>query len=148
MDTLKCSNCGEQKPADQFHKSQKPRGRAYNCKECMKAYHKDWYSRNAPTVREKDAKRYKAWRAESPNAQAAYRYGVPVEELDALYDAFSECMICGGPPVRDKRLCVDHCHETNRVRGLLCVKCNAALGHMDDDPGRLRAAADYLEEAR
>lgn len=39
---------------------------------------------------------------------------------------------------------IDHRHETGRLRGLLCQRCNTAVGNMDDDPARLRRAADYL----
>jgi hypothetical protein len=39
---------------------------------------------------------------------------------------------------------VDHCHHSRRVRGLLCVGCNAAIGHFSDNPQALRAALTYL----
>lgn len=65
------------------------------------------------------------------------------------YDALSErqggrCAICGDVP--KGRLVVDHDHETGKVRGLLCNFCNAALGFFRDDPHRLIAAANYLQE--
>src|SRR5712691_9627244 len=52
------------------------------------------------------------------------------------------CAICRKKP--KGLLCVDHCHVTGKVRGLLCRKCNSALGFYDDDPGLARAGADYL----
>ena len=42
-------------------------------------------------------------------------------------------------------LAVDHCHETGRIRGLLCMLCNRAAGFLRHDPARIRALADYLE---
>jgi hypothetical protein len=40
---------------------------------------------------------------------------------------------------------VDHDHKTGKVRGILCHKCNIALGLIGDDPARARALANYLE---
>jgi hypothetical protein len=44
------------------------------------------------------------------------------------------------------RLAVDHCHQTDRVRGLLCSKCNLLIGLAKEDPTILKTAASYLEE--
>src|SRR5215470_12521045 len=52
------------------------------------------------------------------------------------------CAICNKKP--NGLLCVDHCHVTGKVRGLLCRKCNSALGFYDDDPKLAQAGADYL----
>src|SRR5262249_8326484 len=51
--------------------------------------------------------------------------------------------ICRKNPER-RFLCVDHCHKTGKVRGVLCTLCNAALGGFGDDPKRMQAATDYL----
>lgn len=57
------------------------------------------------------------------------------------------CAVCYGPAVgKSDKLSVDHDHATGRVRGLLCHHCNAALGHLMDDPNLLRKAAIYLEK--
>lgn len=53
------------------------------------------------------------------------------------------CAICP----RQGRLCVDHCHARNSLRGLLCRKCNLGLGQFDDSPVRVLRAALYLMEA-
>lgn len=57
------------------------------------------------------------------------------------------CAICGRPPRASYpgTLHVDHCHDTGRVRGLLCQVCNLSLGKFNHDPDLLRRAAEYLE---
>ena len=52
------------------------------------------------------------------------------------------CAVCRKKP--KGLLCVDHCHVTGKVRGLLCRKCNSALGFYGDDPKLAQAGADYL----
>jgi hypothetical protein len=68
---------------------------------------------------------------------------------EACYAAMLEaqngvCAICGQAE-RGRRLAVDHCHTTGKVRALLCGFCNPSLGLMGDDSARLRAAADYID---
>jgi hypothetical protein len=81
------------------------------------------------------------------------RFGVTVEVYNEMLERQGHvCAICRNPETHTlkgvvRALAVDHCHETGRVRGLLCSLCNTMLGMADDDPQRLRAAIDYLEEA-
>jgi hypothetical protein len=71
------------------------------------------------------------------------RYGISPAEYDALLaKQGGACAICRK---RSKqRLCVDHCHLTGVVRGLLCNECNGALGYLRDDQASLVAALAYL----
>jgi len=67
------------------------------------------------------------------------------EEHQAMLEAQQgRCAICERPMDQPH---VDHCHDTGKVRGLLCSSCNNGLGRFADDPARLRAAATYLERA-
>jgi hypothetical protein len=63
------------------------------------------------------------------------------------YDSFSTralngCEICGGST--SKAIGLDHCHKTNKPRGMLCSKCNAGLGQFQDSSELLKKAAEYL----
>lgn len=55
------------------------------------------------------------------------------------------CAICLKPCITGEMLSVDHCHLTGKVRGLLCRKCNSAIGLLSDSPEMLRKALLYLE---
>ena len=55
------------------------------------------------------------------------------------------CAICTRPFV-GQRPAVDHCHTTNKVRGLLCQKCNTAIGLLEDNITSLENAIKYLEK--
>jgi hypothetical protein len=78
------------------------------------------------------------------------KYGIPVSEYNSMYELQNGlCAICERPPQGNTakwgRMCVDHDHETGKVRKLLCFNCNTVLGKMQDNPKLLRKAADYLE---
>ncbi|MFE7956256.1 endonuclease VII domain-containing protein [Streptomyces sp. NPDC057413] len=70
------------------------------------------------------------------------KYGLTPAELDAMItEQRGICCICLAAPAEH----VDHCHETGRVRGVLCFSCNAALGQFKDRPDVIRRAAAYVE---
>jgi hypothetical protein len=72
-----------------------------------------------------------------------YRYGITNEEWLAIDVAQGgKCAICGV----SGKLVVDHCHETDRVRGLLCQPCNKLLGNAKDREETLLAAIEYLRK--
>ena len=69
------------------------------------------------------------------------RYGLTVEQYEAMEDEIDGmCPICSV----SQRLVVDHCHDTGKVRGLICRKCNSALGMLSDSPTRMLRAAEYI----
>lgn len=100
-----------------------------------------WYYRN----RERSIERNRAWKKADPERAALTmrktklkKAGVDISNLPAKPDG---CTICGS----NKKLCIDHCHATLKVRGWLCDNCNVSLGRAKDNPATLRALADYLE---
>jgi hypothetical protein len=72
-------------------------------------------------------------------------YGLTPQEFDQMLETQGGvCGICGGPPDDPRGFHVDHDHETDEVRGILCRTCNFALGCIADDIGRLDAMKAYL----
>lgn len=72
------------------------------------------------------------------------KYKITTRRYHAMLDAQGgRCAICKQIP-SNARFAVDHCHRTNRVRGLLCGKCNIGLGAFGDSAGRLKNAILYL----
>lgn len=77
-------------------------------------------------------------------------YGLSLTEYDELLLAQDFlCAVCARPLELEGmgalRACIDHDHGTGEVRGILCSSCNIGIGNLGDDPARLRAAAEYLE---
>ncbi|MFP3990208.1 endonuclease VII domain-containing protein [Streptomyces sp. E11-3] len=113
----RCPQCGVVKPHDQWERNKSSSdGWASYCREC---------------------------RAERNRASYFQRkYGLSPAELDEMIaEQQGVCCICLAAPA----VHVDHCHETGRVRGVLCFSCNAALGHLRDRPDAIRRAAAYVE---
>lgn len=82
------------------------------------------------------------------------RFGISLEEYQEMLEKQNNCCaICGRPErsvdhrtKRVRSLAVDHCHDTNKIRGLLCSDCNTAIGLLQDDPNVLKAAIKYLSD--
>ena len=72
-------------------------------------------------------------------------YGITIEQFNAMSDSqLGRCAICLELLRPAHGTHVDHCHKTGKLRSLLCQKCNRGIGHFDDDPFRLEAAATYI----
>lgn len=76
------------------------------------------------------------------------KYGITIEDYDRMMISQSRrCAICRTEEPSGKgRFHVDHCHESNKVRGLLCTSCNMMLGLARDCVGILNTAIKYLED--
>ena len=79
------------------------------------------------------------------------KLGLTEEDYARLYAAQKgRCAICGRKETAqlrgtEKRLAVDHCHKTQKVRGLLCQRCNQSLGLMEENIGNLAQMIEYLQ---
>lgn len=95
-----------------------------------------------------DEERRLRLKTQNKNAALKYYYGVSLAEYNAMVGQQGGCCaVCntdkpGGLGCWD----VDHCHDTNTVRGLLCHRCNLGLGQFKHDTRLLQAAIDYLKK--
>lgn len=81
------------------------------------------------------------------------KYGITPEQYDALLATQrGVCAIegCGNSPEHQsgRSLAIDHCHKTGKVRGLLCIACNVAIGYLELDPDYVSRLKKYLELTR
>ena len=146
-----CSKCGKE---GKFYKdATKKDGLHPVCQECHRKTRKERHIRNPDSLLRERAKS-KEWREANPeksrlaitNATLKAKYGIDLETYDQmLKDQKGGCKVCGDKPSY-QRLHVDHCHNTGRVRGLLCQACNVSIGKMKESPELLRALATYIEE--
>jgi hypothetical protein len=134
-----CSKCSIEKPLTDFHKrSNRPCGVRSICKECYKKYPVKLKRRDG-YMREYDLNK---------------SYGITVEKYNELYKIQGgKCAICNEDASvklkgRKKNLCVDHCHDTGVIRGLLCDPCNRAIGLLKDDFNVIQNAIDYLKNSK
>jgi hypothetical protein len=110
---------------------------ASNSKEYMRNYMREYCKKNPEKCRKYDLKSKKKRR------RSGFVFTIPEAEMRATT---KECEICGKIP--RKELCVDHCHDTGLVRGLLCYSCNFALGLLKDNVALLQKASVYLERTK
>lgn len=129
----KCTGCNETKPKSEFFFKDKAKGYLMpRCKVCERT-RKRLTGDNGKCQRKSHLKN---------------RYGITLDDYERmLKEQGSSCKLCGAhQSTLRRRLAVDHCHDTNRVRGLLCDDCNIALGKMKDNIETLYRAIDYLKE--
>lgn len=99
--------------------------------------------RDALRQRERRAK-YKAAGHRDPNT-LKYQYGITLDDLTQMKEKQEDaCGICKKPFASQRDTVIDHCHATDKVRGLLCRKCNVGLGMFEDNTESLKNAVAYL----
>lgn len=126
----------------------KERDKNYRQKEENKIKAKEY----SASYREQNKEKIKAQKLESREYQRIRRlkkvYNLSVEEYDSLIEQQgNKCKVCE-VSFEENWINIDHCHSTGKIRGLLCVCCNLALGGAKDDINILNKLINYLEESR
>jgi hypothetical protein len=128
-----CKVCNVEKNISDFYTGRK------DCKDCKNAAAKQWRKDN-PENTEKHLARMRERSKER-------RYGITQKEFDQmLIRQNNKCKICSDNFKSFKDTHIDHCHNTNKVRGLLCNNCNMALGQFMDNTDIMDNAIKYLQK--
>ncbi len=159
-----CTKCKIEKSFEHFETCNS-KGFKYglypSCKDCRKESKKQYVIKNPETYRAIRRKHYlknrekiilrtseyaKAHPEMRRKVSLKHQYGLSEQEYDSMkLSQDNKCAICKKEPINHV-LFVDHCHLTNKIRGLLCRKCNAVLGMCNDDVEILKESISYLEK--
>jgi hypothetical protein len=132
----------------------KERGRRYysNNKEKRKKQARDSYLKHI----EKRVEKNNQWRNNNRDKIKSYsringlknKFNITLDQYNEIFNKQNGCcMICEKPQSEfPKALCVDHNHQTGKIRGLLCDKCNKGIGFLNDDINILLNAIQYLKD--
>ena len=128
-----CSSCKQNKSAQDFHRDKTTKdGLKYTCKVCTGKYISNLGKTSA------NAKAGIIKRNRIKNIQGTF--GISVDEYEKLMES-NTCGICGA---NDRRMVLDHCHSSGKIRGALCANCNIGLGHFKDNVDLLNKAIKWL----
>lgn len=138
-----CTKCNTERGIDNFAFNKKfPDGLSYWCRTCNAETAKNWRINN-PEKRKRGAKR----------KQLQKHYNLTIDKFEQmLKNQHYKCAVCLKEETAKsadgviKQLSVDHCHKTNKIRGLLCDACNRAEGFLRSDVDLIRRLADYVEK--
>lgn len=154
--TSKCGKCQKEKSEKDFYFNKKRNKLESICIQCRK----DYYKNNRDRIRKNHKIRYRANRETVLKKSSEYQkknwnkvmsrrrlntYGInEIQYSEMLTSQNNVCAICKKKETK-RDLHVDHDHVTGKVRGLLCGKCNAALGMVNDDKEILMRMYKYLD---
>lgn len=141
-----CTTCKVEKDFSQFYKSKTYKdGYGYRCKSCDTEARKAYEARHPKIVK-----------GSHRRANMLNKYGLTLEQYDEMWkNQKGCCVICsikmtnitidGDSRNKSNTACVDHCHRSGKVRGILCAVCNKGLGLFYDRVDLLEKAIKYLK---
>ena len=134
----RCSSCALSKTAVHFGKQKD--GNKFR----LRSICKDCHNQQSKNIYKQETEKQKLIRK---NTTMKRLYGITLDEYNQMFS--NQNGVCSGCNKHQselpKSLAVDHCHFTNKVRGLLCAGCNLALGNVKEDPKTLHRLANYIQ---
>jgi hypothetical protein len=143
-----CTKCKIYLSLEKFYRaSHHSDQKTSQCKQCLLKKHSQYQKQNRAASSASNRRHYKR----NPKSHQAYglkkRFGLSLEQYDQmLKDQDLKCAICNKhQEILTRRMAVDHCHKTGRLRALLCNSCNRGIGLFADDANLVEKAASYLK---
>lgn len=140
MKTKICKICQKEKLLSEFYKN----GKYYRsyCRPCASKHANDYNKKHRSRIAKRQSEHRKnnpeKYKIKDRNGQLK-KYGLIPSDFDKMMELQKGlCAICGKPSIAKNQygmrlLDIDHNHNTGQVRGLLCTKCNTAIGKLDVD---------------
>lgn len=150
MKLKSCARCKKSLPLSKFFKdNQKSSKLTSLCKSCMMIYRAKYVRNNIEKIRKygrdynfKDKDRAKNWKLK-------FDHGITLDVFkEMLIKQNNKCSICKRSFTNKVKPCVDHNHETKKIRDLLCPSCNFLLGNCNESTLVLKKAINYLMKWR
>jgi hypothetical protein len=137
-------------------------GHQHYCVDCFRLIKQQHYLDNADKQKAKSRAKYASnkekhtatvirWIENNPrqvkNTYLLKKYKITLEQYETLFQKQDgRCALCSKHQTELRiSLAVDHCHKTNKIRGLLCDTCNRGIGFLKEDKEILAKAIDYLD---
>lgn len=142
----RCTHCDRWKAKNDFYRLRNGGSLQSWCKSCVKRAVRARYTKD------EIKKKNKAFRKRHPHDKKdralKSSFGISLIQYNLmLTEQGNACKICGiDQAFCNRKLAVDHNHQTGEIRGLLCGKCNLGIGNLNDDPNLILKAANYLME--
>lgn len=139
-----CSKCNLTKITSAFRRDfGRKDGYQSSCKICVDKWNNTPENKIKVAIRKRDT-----WSNKTSQEKYAVRlkkvYGMSLEKYEELFNAQNKkCAVCQ-KQASPFSLQVDHCHITNKIRGLLCTNCNSGIGKLGDTTEGLLKAIEYL----
>ena len=143
----RCTKCNNNFPLSEYYYCSRD-GYFTRCKRCMSEIRKLQYKKNKGKERKSNknwiANNKERWKELSRKCSLKRKYNMTPQKYGELWlSQKGKCKIC----YERKPLNIDHCHKSNKVRGLLCKNCNFGIGSLKDDIGILTSAIQYLKRS-
>lgn len=137
-----CPSCKDPNAVFNTSKTTKDGLRSY-CKSCEKTRNINWRKLNKERCKAYDNNRKERKREQSYRR----KYGISIDTYESmLKEQNGSCMICHRAELKDKKLDIDHCHRTGKIRALLCARCNKTIGLLEDDRQLALNMIAYLDK--